>query len=67
MRYRASPVRRRTWCCYNAGAALYTANIAKTLRDGIELARATIASGATRKKVDESGIVHAIVQEQLRR
>ena len=37
----------------NAGAALYTANIAKTLRDGIELARATIASGAARKKVDE--------------
>ena len=37
----------------NAGAALYTANVAKTLRDGIELARATIASGAARKKVDE--------------
>jgi anthranilate phosphoribosyltransferase len=37
----------------NAGAALYTANIAPTLRDGIDLARATIASGAARKKVDE--------------
>jgi len=37
----------------NAGAALYTANVAPTLRDGIDLARATIASGAARKKVDE--------------
>ena len=37
----------------NAGAALYTANIAPNLRDGIELARAAIASGTARKKVDE--------------
>ena len=48
----------------NAGAALYTANIAKTLRDGIELARATIASGAARKKVDELASLTRIVQEQ---
>ena len=37
----------------NAGAALYTANIAPNLRDGIELARTAIASGSARKKVDE--------------
>ena len=37
----------------NAGAALYTANIAPNLRDGIELARSAIESGAARKKVDE--------------
>ena len=37
----------------NAGAALYSANIAPNLRDGIELARSAIESGAARKKVDE--------------
>jgi anthranilate phosphoribosyltransferase len=37
----------------NAGAALYTANVAATMRDGIELARKAVASGAARKKVDE--------------
>ncbi|MCC7068606.1 MAG: anthranilate phosphoribosyltransferase [Burkholderiales bacterium] len=37
----------------NAGAALYTANVAPSLREGIELARATVASGAARRKVDE--------------
>jgi len=37
----------------NAGAALYAANVASTLRDGIDLARKTIESGAARKKVDE--------------
>ena len=37
----------------NAGAALYTANIVPTLRDGIDRARAAVASGAARKKVDE--------------
>jgi anthranilate phosphoribosyltransferase len=37
----------------NAGAALYTANLAPNLRDGIALARSAVASGAARKKVDE--------------
>ena len=37
----------------NAGAALYSANIAPNLRDGIELARSAIESGAARQKVDE--------------
>lgn len=37
----------------NAGAALYTANLAPSLRDGIAMARAAIANGAARKKVDE--------------
>jgi anthranilate phosphoribosyltransferase len=37
----------------NAGAALYAANVSPTLRDGINLARKTIESGAARKKVDE--------------
>ncbi len=37
----------------NAGAALYTANKATSIGEGIELARAAIASGAARRKVDE--------------
>ncbi len=37
----------------NSGAALYTANLASNLRDGIAMARAAVASGAARKKVDE--------------
>jgi anthranilate phosphoribosyltransferase len=37
----------------NAGAALYTANLAASIGDGITKARETIASGAARKKVDE--------------
>jgi anthranilate phosphoribosyltransferase len=37
----------------NAGAALYTANLAQNLREGIDLARSAIQSGAARKKVDE--------------
>ena len=37
----------------NAGTALYTANRAASIAQGIELARATIASGAARAKVDE--------------
>jgi anthranilate phosphoribosyltransferase len=37
----------------NAGAALYAANVSQSLRDGINLARKTIESGAARKKVDE--------------
>jgi len=37
----------------NAGTALYTANIAASIGDGIVKAREVIASGAARKKVDE--------------
>ena len=37
----------------NAGAALYVAGLAGSIAEGIDKARATIASGAARKKVDE--------------
>ena len=35
------------------GAALYAANIAASIADGIQLARETIASGAARRKLDQ--------------
>jgi len=38
---------------FNAGAALYVAGVAESIGDGIELARAAIASGAARAKLDE--------------
>ena len=37
---------------FNAGAALYAANVAKSIEEGIEKARAAIASGAARHKLD---------------
>jgi anthranilate phosphoribosyltransferase len=37
--------------CLNAGAALYAADVVDTIGDGIELARATIASGAAHAKM----------------
>jgi anthranilate phosphoribosyltransferase len=37
----------------NAGASIYVAGFAPTLRDGVEQARAVIASGAARKKLDQ--------------
>jgi anthranilate phosphoribosyltransferase len=37
----------------NAGAALYTANLADSVGDGIAKAREVIANGAARKKLDE--------------
>ncbi len=37
----------------NAGAALYSANVAESIADGIQLARETVASGRARAKVDE--------------
>jgi anthranilate phosphoribosyltransferase len=37
----------------NAGAALYTANLADSIGAGIALAREAMASGAARKKLDE--------------
>jgi anthranilate phosphoribosyltransferase len=37
----------------NAGAALYSANVAASIADGIALAREAIASGKARAKVDD--------------
>jgi anthranilate phosphoribosyltransferase len=37
----------------NAGAALYAANLASDLGDGLERARQAISSGAARRKLDE--------------
>lgn len=42
----------RDTVCMNAGAALYVAGRAASIASGIELARATIASGAARAKMD---------------
>lgn len=38
--------------CFNAGAALYVANVADSIGDGIAKAREAIASGAARARVD---------------
>ncbi|UCE32674.1 MAG: anthranilate phosphoribosyltransferase [Burkholderiales bacterium] len=38
---------------FNAGAALYAANVADSIADGIDRAREAIASGAARKRLDE--------------
>ncbi len=37
----------------NAGAALYAANVADSIRSGIVQARAAIESGAARAKLDQ--------------
>lgn len=37
----------------NAGAALYAADIAATIADGVELARAVVQSGAARNKLEQ--------------
>ena len=37
----------------NAGAALYAANVAGSITEGIALARATLASGAARRKLEQ--------------
>jgi anthranilate phosphoribosyltransferase len=39
--------------CLNAGAALYVANVADTIGDGIARAREAIASGAARAKLEQ--------------
>lgn len=39
--------------CLNAGAALYTANLAESVGEGIAKAREAIASGAARAKLDQ--------------
>ena len=38
---------------FNAGAALYAANVADSIGDGIARAREAVASGAARRKLDE--------------
>jgi anthranilate phosphoribosyltransferase len=42
---------------FNAGASLYVAGLVDMLADGVELALATLASGAARKKLDQFAIV----------
>lgn len=37
--------------CLNAGAAIYLCELAKTLGDGVEIAKDTLASGAAQKKL----------------
>jgi len=37
----------------NAGAALYAANVTTSIKDGIALARETIASGAAKNKLTQ--------------
>ena len=44
---------RRDVVAANAGAALYVSGAARTLRDGVAMARAAMASGAARAKLDE--------------
>jgi anthranilate phosphoribosyltransferase len=39
--------------CLNAGAALYAADLAKDIASGLEMARAAIANGSARKKLDQ--------------
>ena len=39
--------------CLNAGAALYVANVADSIGDGIAKAREVIANGAARAKLDQ--------------
>ena len=47
------PSAAREIVCLNAGAALYVANLAESIGDGIAKAREAIASGAARAKLDQ--------------
>jgi anthranilate phosphoribosyltransferase len=38
---------------FNAGVALYAANVADSIGDGIARARSALASGAAKKKLDQ--------------
>ena len=49
----ARPSAQRDIVTLNAGAAIYAADCAATLHDGIDMAKAGIASGAARAKLDE--------------
>lgn len=51
----------------NAGAALYTSGIAKSIADGIERARTVMASGDARKKLDQFVIVTQQLGESVPR
>ncbi len=48
-----TPGTAREIVAFNAGAALYTANLAASIGEGIGKAREAIASGAARQKVDQ--------------
>ena len=48
-----SPGRRRDIVVLNAGVALYAANVAGSMADGVVLAREALASGKARAKLDE--------------
>ncbi len=48
-----SPARRARSSIFNAGVALYAANLVDTIGDGILRAREIIESGAARAKLDE--------------
>ena len=50
----------------NAGAALYAANLADSIADGIAAAREAIASGAARAKLDEFVRLHAPIRADSR-
>lgn len=39
--------------CLNAGAAIYAAGLADSIKDGVSAAQATLASGAARQKLDQ--------------
>ena len=39
--------------CLNAGAALYAGNLAKDISEGLQMAKAAIASGKAKQKLDE--------------
>ena len=49
----SAPKSAREIVMLNAGTALYVANVAESIAHGIELARAAIASGAARAKLDQ--------------
>jgi anthranilate phosphoribosyltransferase len=38
---------------FNAGVALYAANVVNSIEDGLVLARETLASGAAKRKLDQ--------------
>ena len=39
--------------CLNAGAALYAGNLAKDIGEGLQMAKAAIANGKAKQKLDE--------------
>lgn len=47
----------------NAGVALYAANVAPTIKDGVERAREALASGASRAKLDQ--LIRVAAQQKV--